>query len=44
MFITHTNEVYKSKDNKKKENRIIPDTNLSLNYHISIVKHENADV
>ena len=45
MFITHTNEVFKSKDNKKrKENRVILKTNLNLNHSISIVEYEKTDV
>ena len=39
MFIIHTNEVFKGKENKK-ETRIIVDTNLNLNYSISIVKYD----
>ena len=42
MFITHTNEVYKPKI-KKKENRIILETNLNLNYSISIAEYEETD-
>ena len=40
MFITHKNEAYKSKI----ENRIILETNLNLNYNISIVEYEKNDV
>ena len=44
MFITYANEVYETKDNKKKENRIIREAHLNPNYSISILEYKNADV
>ena len=43
MSITHTNEIYKSKDNKKRKYNNT-ETNLNLNYSISTVDYEKTDV